>query len=89
MTPTVDGTFDLVARIYQRALLDARQGNAAAIEWLDVVAPDWRMRVKRQQHRRIADSYADCSTTGLSSANGYIGENHQYVNKHIGSSESI
>lgn len=48
MTPTADGTFALIARVYRRALLDARRGDRQATEWLDTVAPDWRERYSKR-----------------------------------------
>ena len=45
MQPTTgDATLDLVARVFQQALADARRGRRDAIEFLDVTAPDWRER---------------------------------------------
>jgi hypothetical protein len=49
VTPTVDGTINLIARIYQRALLDAQQGDKSATEFLDLTAPDWRQRWQLEQ----------------------------------------
>lgn len=49
--------FDLIAGVYRQAIRDAKCGKRDAIEWLDVVAPDWREylakpRVKQSEINR-------------------------------------
>lgn len=40
-------TFSLIAGVYRQALIDAQRGDHEASGWLDLVAPDWRVRVHR------------------------------------------
>jgi hypothetical protein len=40
MTPTIDGTFVLVERLFKQAIRDARRGDGEAIDFLLTCAPD-------------------------------------------------
>jgi hypothetical protein len=54
MTPKVENMFDLISRVYYRALLDAGRGDAEAVAWLDICCPDWRERTKRGKAGGVA-----------------------------------
>ncbi len=38
----IDNTYQLIAAVYKRALIDAGLGDADVIEFLDITTPDWR-----------------------------------------------
>jgi hypothetical protein len=38
--------YDMIVALYQKAILDAQSGDPKAIEWLEVVAPDWRKNAR-------------------------------------------
>lgn len=44
--------FDLIAGVYRQALSDAKSGKRDAIEWLDIVATDWRAMLAKPKVQR-------------------------------------
>ena len=56
----IDETFDLVTSVYKQAIREATGSNPelaqAAREWLDVVAPDWRV-LQNAPRRKKAGAY--------------------------------
>ncbi len=51
MRSTGDPRFDLIAAVYHQTLADARAGDPSAIQWLDMVAPDWRQMDKKKPQK--------------------------------------
>mgnify|MGYP002625283052 CR=1 FL=1 len=48
---TGDPGLDLVAAVFRQAVRDARQGQADALQFLEVTSPDWRQLERRAQQR--------------------------------------
>lgn len=48
---TTDPTLDIVAAVFRQALADAQHGDASAVEWLDLTAPDWRQLNRRKPRK--------------------------------------
>lgn len=63
----LEGVYELIGRVYRQAVRDARRGDAEAVEFLDITAPEWRERIRprpRGTYANAKHTHSACINAG-------------------------